>query len=101
MVNGIKSAPVSLISGFRRHGPRTGTVLFVEQASIVICFILRIGSMEYYVRSLIKMEFAPDGGIPCIINHLTFPSKQIPQDRASKVTIKNSVYFRFIRTWAK
>ena len=47
MVNGIKAAPVSLISGFRRHGPRTGTVLFVEQASIVICFILRIGSMEY------------------------------------------------------
>ena len=51
---------------------------------------------EVPVASLIKTNiFRMEVAIPCVINHLCFPSKQIPQDRAGKVTIKNSVYIRF------
>ena len=48
-----------------------------------------------------RFDEVPNGDILCIINHLCFPSKQIPQDRASKMTIKNSVYITFSRTVCK
>ena len=56
---------------------------------------------EVPVRSLVKTKHFSNRDIPCIINHLCFPSKQIPQDRASKMTIKNSVYTTFSRTVCK